>query len=1151
MTNQDFNTRKIPSGIEPKRLAAMDAVFVKGMHSFFLALSLLCFTLSLHSQSSAPGYKKLLNRYGSATPWANGYIVKVKSYYGFANKAGTLIISINNIRFDTLLPDRANVSYASWGSSLVDGNGTTVAHGDAVYYYLLNRRSRLFAARFKDNTEKFCNDKGEFLFGLVYDTRTPKDQMLGSSAFDGQKYMSGIINFKGDTLLPLLYQSTGYAYGHPPGLYCGIRNDTAYVFGPDRKFLFSKASVHSAVGINNAFIGLGKYGMYALVNTNGRLITGFRYTYIEPLPIVDSIIREADENHLQQLALAPDYFVTHRGSSKGLIDSSGKELLAPLYESIQMNSRKWLILRKTSHEQEELLNTRLEKVLETDAGGISFISKRYVRIETGRNTSRPTVKFYDMILDRFVDSPALKKNKLPQPKKELRSNYFYPRPDWSKDSVRINEAGTMLLQRKGRWGVCSLTGEIILPFMYDTAFQNGALYVGLKGKIAPLNWEGELAYPVGLSEFPQYWSVVDSQLVIKSNVIYSFKGWKLQKVEPAENRTRDPFLQFVAGIAYAYGNSPAKRGLYNRKMKKLGQPVRHQSSPMVRSTGIVALEDSVKGLVAVIDSTGRYLVPWMKEPNYFMLRDHYALALGDTGKPDILFRFEKGSTLSDTVWLNASDKFYLLNDRERYYGPDDSRPLHFEKRGCCKGILNTKPVMLIKGAEKIDVAFEAIRVKVGGKWGMYDYDQKQMLPHQYDSIEPMTHYFRLVVKNGKTGFFDIHQKRLIEPAYDSVCYQNSYVMRYFIGHRNGQAEVVNTDGRIISSGWQSISPLCHYAMEDLLVTKNGITYILYPTLGDSLEALPYKGLATDLTILEHYADGLNLVTKDGKTGLYSNSESSLKIPAEYESIERVNDYFFAKNTQPESLTLYSPEGVRMFSLSGTYYDPILVHNYQWQLWGPKGYLVFNSTGKIIVPTGYKTIKVLNAPGPPLYLLEAENGKCGLMDTSGKSVTQNLFDDIDEESMYNGYRSVTLKSKTGLLSPEGKLLTPCMYESVTAGKSSWLIDSDQACDTAQTRKPGTAFFIIALSVKENLKYGLLDKNGKLLIPCIYNNILQVEEGRTVIVSKKGYYGLVTVTGKPLTTVKYDYIQNFQCGKARFRRGELEGVLSPDGNETLNK
>lgn len=1134
------------------RLATQDrsyayTSFIRRVYYFILVLNFLFLADSLHSQNSDLAYKKMVKRYGNATPWANGYIIKVNSFYGFANKSGKLVIPICNIRFDTLLPDRANVSYSWWGSALVDGNGQTVAHGDGLYYYLINRKSRLFAIRLKDNKEQFFTEKSGVLFGMTYDARTPKDHLLGNYIYDGSSYSYGIMNFRGDTILPFRYKATGYST--EPGLYCGISNDTAYVFSNDRKFLFSKHSVQNCMGINKDFISLGKYGMYALVNRAGRMVTGFHYTYIEPITFADSIAQQADETHLQKLATASDYFITHRANSRGLIDSSGKELLPTVYESIRMASNGWLILRKSSHGREELVNNRFEKVLETEAEGISFINKRYVSVETQRNTGQQHRKIYDMVLNRFVEQSPIKRKTAPEHKKE--NTYHYFNATWRKDSVLINDAGNLLHLKNGRWGVCSFTGDTILPFIYDTAFQQGAFYVGRNGKYAALNWEGDLMYPLEISELPQYWSVADSQLVLQNKSIYSYKGWRLQKVETGDNHFKDPYLQFISGIAYAYGNTAAKPGLYNRRMKKLGdKPYRHASYPMIRSTGIVAIEDSIKGLVAVVDSTGRQLIPWIKEPRYFMVRDHYALAINDTGKPDILYRFEKGITYTDEVWLDAGSKPYIINDLERYYGPDDSRPLKFEKRGYGIGVLNTKPVILIKGTEVVDMTYEVIRIKIGGKWGLYDYDRKLLVPHEYDSIDPTGYFFRLLVKNGKTGFFHIHDKHLIAPIYDSVCYQSSYVMNYFIGYKHGLADVVNTNGKTISTGWQNMKPLCRYAMEDLAGNRHGKRYALYPTLSDSLEMLPFKEPAGDLEFVAQYSDGNALVSKDGKLGSYNSSGKQVHIPAEYSSIERVEDYFFAKTDKPQSLTLYSPDGVKMFSLSGTYYDPILLHQCQWQLWGSKGYLVVNSKGKTIVPPGYKSIMALNAPGPLLYLVEAENGKHGLIDTSGKIIVQNLYDDISDEAMYNGFRSVTLKGKKGLLSPAGKLLAPCAYASVTSGKPKYL-DEQKDCTPEQNKKSEDPLFIVSLQLQEKLKYGLLDKTGALLIPCVYDYIQEVAEEKTMIVNKGAYMGLVNINNKALTAINYDYILPFTCGRAQFRRGDLKGYLSPDGRETLTK
>lgn len=95
------------------------------------------------------------------------------------------------------------------------------------------------------------------------------------------------------------------------------------------------------------------------------------------------------------------------------------------------------------------------------------------------------------------------------------------------------------------------------------------------------------------------------------------------------------------------------------------------------------------------------------------------------------------------------------------------------------------------------------------------------------------------------------------------------------------------------------------------------------------------------------------------------------------------------------------------------------------------------------------------------------------------------------------------------------------------------------------------FIVSLQLQEKLKYGLLDKTGALLIPCVYDYIQEVAEEKTMIVNKGAYMGLVNINNKALTAINYDYILPFTCGRAQFRRGDLKGYLSPDGRETLTK
>ena len=81
-------------------------------------------------------------------------------------------------------------------------------------------------------------------------------------------------------------------------------------------------------------------------------------------------------------------------------------------------------------------------------------------------------------------------------------------------------------------------------------------------------------------------------------------------------------------------------------------------------------------------------------------------------------------------------------------------------------------------------------------------------------------------------------------------------------------------------------------------------------------------------------------------------------------------------------------------------------------------------------------------------------------------------------------------KCGLLSKDGKEITPCIYDYIEGFK-----DKDK----------------IIVGVKKDEKCGLLSKDGKEIAPCIYDYIEDFNEDGIAQAKKDGKYGLIDVKG----------------------------------------
>lgn len=1116
---------------------------------FLFIASYLLLSYPALTQNHSSVRAKLVKRYGQAIPWGNGYIVKAKVFSGFANTSGDIIIPVSNYRFDTLLSDIAAV-YGYNGTFLVNNRGSRISEATGIFR-VVNRKKRLLANTSYENVERLCTDHGTFIVTEELYTSTPKNALLTLSRYTEKETLFGIITAGGDTLIPPEYQTAS----HGKNIYACMRHDTAFVFHRNGKLLFTKTGVHGCAVLASDFVVLQKYGMEALANARGRLLTGFHHHNIEVLNYADTTVM-LDKRHSKVASVpTPGFFLVGNGVY-GLVDSTGKEIFPTIYDGISMSSKGWFIVRKEGYNKEQLLDPKLKEVLQTEIYGLQFINARYARAEFNRYDENKQTRIYDMALNRFTTKTFPEKD-------ENRYSNDAPWVDYYKDrysthnfpdSIILNEVGTVLLKKKGRWGVRALSGDTILPFVYDSVAQFGYNYIGLNKKFAILNWEGGLATGFDLPGVPRSF-VGDSLFAVGDNQVFSYKGQRLRAIDPAKASQEDPYLRVVNGILWSDGKHGLRRGIYNRNRKRLADlpyPL-PDYYPNVSSTGILGIQDSATKRVSVMDTLGRQLTPWIKAPKSLLVAGKYALALNDTGKADFLFRYQDTHTYFDTVWVDPLRKKNILYPVWNQYQHRDqwpwNPPLLFEKKGDGFGALNLDKALIIPGSEKLQVNSKIIAASIKNKWTAYDWDNNQLLPAEYDSIHMQDHGYYKLFKNTKVGIFDVRLKKLYEGDYDSVLYPGSLANHFFIGYKKGYAQFVDAKGYTISQGWKFPGNNGYQCLGGIPAKRNGNSYLLYPTLGDSLQAELVKEETPQADEEEDLSFTHVRLTINGRKGIYDKIDKHWIVPANYAEVESGAGYFFARVYEPALTTVFSEKGVKLFSIDGIYYSPRLIHQSQLQMGGTYDGPIVNCRGMVIVPDTFEYINTFQKPGKPLYYARTRKDKYMVIDTTGRVMIPAILDHVDERPVHREYHRVWIENKMGLMNTSGKLIAHGIYEEISDGRPKtrekrygWYAPPQNKI--IQVDDP---YFVVTKGSREKFKWGIIDGKGRATVPCMYDSILYIVESKIVVAKKGNYWGLITIYNKPVTDFIYDSFDEY--GDLEFRRKGLHGSLSNEGKEQL--
>ncbi len=176
-----------------------------------------------------------------------------------------------------------------------------------------------------------------------------------------------------------------------------------------------------------------------------------------------------------------------------------------------------------------------------------------------------------------------------------------------------------------------------------------------------------------------------------------------------------------------------------------------------------------------------------------------------------------------------------------------------------------------------------------------------------------------------------------------------------------------------------------------------------------------------------------------------------------------------------------------------------------------GIILANGTNKVDIE--YDEISVLNGN---LYLVK-NNNKYGILDKDGKVKVNVNYDEIKTLDSELGLYIVKYNNKYGIITDNDKQVIYCEYDTIGVDTKSYPTDKIEN---------QYLLFDNLIPVKRNNKWGLFDTKGKEVLPCEYdgfgciaagivdkvaNNTLIIPECECIVVSKDRKYGIINKNG----------------------------------------
>ncbi|WP_335693712.1 WG repeat-containing protein [Neobacillus drentensis] len=192
---------------------------------------------------------------------------------------------------------------------------------------------------------------------------------------------------------------------------------------------------------------------------------------------------------------------------------------------------------------------------------------------------------------------------------------------------------------------------------------------------------------------------------------------------------------------------------------------------------------------------------------------------------------------------------------------------------------------------------------------------------------------------------------------------------------------------------------------------------------------------------------------------------------------------------------------------------------------------------------------------PVVRKEIGGNKWGYMDAKGNWILPANYDHA-EDFQENGLAIVGLMDKSGVINSRGYFIVQPKYDTINPFSEGRAVVNDaqgfKVINENGKEITEKAYSIIIGEYKEGrvraveidangeYLYGYLNKRGKEVIPLIYKNASDFEQGKAIVKTKEDSFQLIDLTGKVLQSYPYAYVANYGQGLLAFKNS-TEGKL----------
>ncbi len=304
-----------------------------------------------------------------------------------------------------------------------------------------------------------------------------------------------------------------------------------------------------------------------------------------------------------------------------------------------------------------------------------------------------------------------------------------------------------------------------------------------------------------------------------------------------------------------------------------------------------------------------------------------------------------------------------------------------------------------------------------------------------------------------------------------------------------------------------------------------------------------------------FSEGFAVVEKDKKYGYVDQNGKEVVPPTYYSAGSFSDGVAVAYSKEDCTWHIIDKTGNVKAQLKG--YDNVgySFSNGLIQVEKDDKYGLADTTGKEVLPPVYDSVGDFN---DGLAWVE-KNEMWGLIDTTGNEVLPFIYNQRFNEgfSRVKEDGNLSLVDKTGkeVLTLPHDCYSVCNFNDGVAvlhfePGDIWYIFDKTGNVKARLKdyRYVSGFSEGFAQVAKDGKYGFVDKNGKDVVPPIYDDVQDFNEG-IAQVQKDGKYGFVDQTGKEVVPLIYDSVDSFNDGLARVEKDGKYNFIDKTGKEVV--